>query len=237
MDAAAITAAASCVQAGVLVVAAVVASQQVREARRLREEQAQPYVIVSLETDPSAPFIVNLVIKNLGGTAARNVVVDFDPPLVSSLDTMAGPNRTTEWTALSDGISTLTPGQIMGSMLDSLMSRYANKDQYPDRTQATVHYQGDHGKRGIYEYKYNLDFNVFFGSHYVGRKSFDDLVKAVEDMQKTMKCWTTDGGLKTYTKNLDDRVKEVRDQQASRFLERKIDELKRSEEGHEISPS
>ncbi|HEY3977734.1 MAG TPA: hypothetical protein VGM79_10720, partial [Streptosporangiaceae bacterium] len=225
-DANTITAAASCVQAAVLVGAAVVAVRQVSEARRLREEQAQPYVVVSLETDASSPFMLNLVIKNIGRTAARNVVVDFDPPLVSSIDKLGDPSRITEWTALTDGIPTLVPGQAMSTMLDSLFQRYSSKDQYPGRTQATVRYAEDHDSNKVYSYNYDLDFNVFFGMHWVGSKSFDDLVKAIEGVQGTMKSWTTDNGLKAYTKDFDERVKEASDRRVNVILERKIDELR-----------
>lgn len=60
------------------------------------------------------------------------------------------------------------------SLIDSLINRYAGGDltQFPGSVQATVRYMGDHSRRKVYHYEYDLDFNVFFGSHYVGRKSF-----------------------------------------------------------------
>jgi hypothetical protein len=123
-------------------------------------------------------FILNLVIKNIGTTAARNVAVKFDPPLASSLDQDGAANRVSEWRALTSGIPTLAPGQSMSTMIDSLITRYSG----PDLT---------------YTYVYNLDFNVFFGSYWMGRKSFDDLVKAVDEIRKKIESWTIDGGVKT----------------------------------------
>jgi hypothetical protein len=234
MNAAAIAAVALCAQAGLLLVASVVATRQLREARRIREEQAQPYVVVSLETDSSSPSILNLVIKNIGKTAARNVELKFDPPLVSSLD-RDGPNRISEWTVLKDGILTLAPGQSMSTLIDSLLSRYAGGDltQYPGKVQATVRYKGDFGRRKVYHYEYDLDFNVFFGSHWVGRKSFDDLVKAVDEIRKAVESWTTDQGVKVYVKDLDEAVQERQGWWRERALKDKVEELSRDQETNE----
>lgn len=51
----------------VLAVAAVVAWRQVREARRLREQQIRPFVVVDFEVDRSLFF---LAISNVGTTLA-----------------------------------------------------------------------------------------------------------------------------------------------------------------------
>jgi hypothetical protein len=228
MDANAITAAATCAQAALLLVAAAVAITQVREARRLREEQAQPYVVVSLETDPSSPIILHLVIKNIGRTAARNVVVDFDPPLISSLD-REDASRISEWTVLKDGILTLAPGQSMSTLIDSLLNRYAGGDttHYPGKVQATVNYMGDHGRRRVYSYVYDLDFNVYFGAHYVGRKSFDDLVNSVDRIRKTVEDWTVEGGVRVYAKDFDKLTEERQAWWLERVLARKVEEVSR----------
>ena len=202
--------------------------RQVHEARRLREEQAQPYVVVSLETDPSAPFILNLVIKNMGTTAARNVVVDFDPPLTSSLEQDGAGRTTKEWRALTDGIPTLAPGQSMSTIIDSLFSRYAGNDltKYPGYTQATVTYGDDRRKSRLHTYIYDLDFNMFYGGHWVAQKTIDDLVKTMDEIRKQLKSWTVPGGgIRAYTKDLDQAAQERRDQMLNRMIDRKLAEL------------
>lgn len=201
-----VTAIATCAQAALLIVAAIIAYVQVREARRVREEQAQPYVVVSLETDPSSPFLANLVIRNLGKTVAREVSVTFDPQLVSALDKGSGSDRITEWTVLKDGIRTLVPGQSMSTLIDSLLERYAGEAsmRLTSKFRATVRYKDDRKSPQNYSYEYDLDFDVFFGSHYVGRKSFDDLVKSIDKIRSTVEAWTTDRGIRVYGKSLED---------------------------------
>jgi hypothetical protein len=60
----------------VLVVAAVAAFRQVREAVRTREEESRPYVVVDFETKKGMFF---LVVTNIGRTMARDVRFSFNP--------------------------------------------------------------------------------------------------------------------------------------------------------------
>jgi hypothetical protein len=59
--------------ASILVLAVIIAVYELQDARALRREQAQPYVVASLETEGSEPMIACLVIRNLGTTAAEDV--------------------------------------------------------------------------------------------------------------------------------------------------------------------
>src|SRR5665811_1084107 len=59
----------------VALVAATVGLRQVREARRLREDQAQPYVVAIMEQNLTAPSIIEIAFRNYGTTAARNIHV------------------------------------------------------------------------------------------------------------------------------------------------------------------
>jgi len=196
--AARIGAAAALLQALLLMVAAGVAWVQTREARRLRKAQAQPYVLVSLESEPQSPHLVNLIIQNYGSTAARDISVRFEPQLRSSLET-AGGERADEWSALKQGVPTLVPGQRLSHLFDSLISRYSNSALQSKYT-ATVRYKGDGGRRPQdYEYKYELDFGIWRGGHYVGRKTQDDMVKALEGISSTLKNASTSSGLQVVT--------------------------------------
>src|SRR5687767_13370 len=68
----------------VLLAAALVAWRQVNEARRLREDQARPFVVIDF--DAWGGTITELKIANLGTTLARNVRFEFTPPLSSTFD-------------------------------------------------------------------------------------------------------------------------------------------------------
>src|SRR5262249_58913814 len=77
----AVSAWAACATVGIYIVLGLFAWRQVREARKLREEQARPFVMVDF--DPG--FLVYLTVENLGRTMARDVSIRFDKPLESSL--------------------------------------------------------------------------------------------------------------------------------------------------------
>src|SRR5262245_56092935 len=64
---------------GIAIVAALVAYFQVREARRTREKQAQPNVVVYIDHNAHNWHYMDLVIKNFGQTAAYNVKLNLEP--------------------------------------------------------------------------------------------------------------------------------------------------------------
>ncbi|MFI6783888.1 hypothetical protein [Micromonospora sp. NPDC050276] len=119
----------------VAIVASVAAFWQVREARDLRREQAQPYVIAYMETSPASEHLMDLVIKNVGTTPARDVTVVSVPPLVRT--SLAD----TEWENLEIPavLPMLVPGQEWRSYWDSGIER---KDKgLPDRYEITATYK------------------------------------------------------------------------------------------------
>jgi hypothetical protein len=69
-DWAAVTAWAACATVAVYVVLGIFAWIQVLQARRLREEQARPFVIVDFEPG----FLIYLTVENIGRTMAREIV-------------------------------------------------------------------------------------------------------------------------------------------------------------------
>lgn len=120
----------------VAVVAALYAKRQVEsargsleEARALRREQAQPYVIVSLEASLASPRLIDLVIKNLGTTAAFDVQLTSDPALTRV--------KQDEYVQVWPGytIPTLVPGQevedALGLFVGAERRRAAASRQVP----------------------------------------------------------------------------------------------------------
>ncbi|HXC76155.1 MAG TPA: hypothetical protein VNU19_03810 [Candidatus Acidoferrum sp.] len=154
--------------------------------------EAQPYVVVSLQPDPVARSLINLVIENLGATAAHRVTIEFDPPLTSTFDS-DGSARIGEWTVLKSGIATLVPHQRFTHLIESLIARFGRED-LSNRCTATIRYQGEAPDRREYEYAYELDFGAWYGSHYVGQKSLDDVAKAVEQMAGTLRDFRARAG-------------------------------------------
>lgn len=96
------------------------AYRQVGEARKTREEVAQPNVVIFADFNRVKPQFVDLVIKNFGQTPAYDIIPDVEPL-----------ERTSE-TGASEGIGTvylpskivvLAPGQEWRTVWDSVVSR------------------------------------------------------------------------------------------------------------------
>lgn len=222
MKADAVAALATSIQTGIVAVAAGIAWWQVRESRKLREAQAQPYVVVSLEQDPNVRAAVNLVIRNIGTTVARDVRLSFEPPLVSSLDEPGSDIKVTDWQALK-GIPSLVPGQSMSTLFDLLITRYegmAAGSKYPTETEVTVTYMGEVGKDKQHRYTYLLDFSVFHNGHSFGTKNLNDGVEELEKISNVLKSWDERGSLRTLVKGLDES-REERAAQYKEYLERR----------------
>jgi hypothetical protein len=129
----------------VLVVAALVALWQVREARRIRVAQAQPFVIVDLEIRRGDE--IYLVISNIGGTIARNVRLDFDPILTSTLDEKEGLTPPRDLKPLGDVIPSLPPGKRIAMLFDIFHQRDPAK--YPDLYNVTARFYAAALKRHV----------------------------------------------------------------------------------------
>lgn len=95
-----------------LSVAAVVAWRQVREARRLREEQQRPFVVIDFEVERG--YIAFLAVSNLGTSLARNVRFNFEPTLESAIPSVA----LDKMKMLNAGTSTLAPGKKIRTFFD-----------------------------------------------------------------------------------------------------------------------
>lgn len=197
--------------AGVAIAAGVVAVGQLSEARRLRKEQAQPYVAVSMETKPEVDErFVDLVIRNFGETAAFNVRIGIEP----------WPHRATEdsyarvW--LPEYIPTLVPGQEWRTLWD-FGPRRAGSD-LPNRHAATVHFQDSQEER--FRLQYVLDWGVYENRMQVTTYGAHHAAKALREIQKTTKRWTESaaGGLSVVARDgdaRDDRLRQELDERRS----------------------
>src|SRR5581483_8627405 len=109
-----------------LAVAAFVAWRQVKEAQRLREEQARPFVIIDFHAFQT---IAELTITNIGATLARNVTFKFTPPLVTTHDNSpGGRGNLMNLNIFKNGIPSLPPNKQMKLFFD----------QFPARIQAEL---------------------------------------------------------------------------------------------------
>lgn len=160
----------------------VFAWRQLREARRLRQEQAQltreswaeqarltresqaeqARHAQELREEQARPFVIVdfdpigmlflLVIENVGRTMARNVVVRFDKPLSS---TIKRARELDEAVLFREPIPSLPPGKRLSVPLDVLHARL--EQGLPMTYEVTLRYEGPNGKKYGEGEGYRLD--------------------------------------------------------------------------------
>ena len=113
---------------------------QVRQAKKLREGQARPFVVVDFE--PGDAPIMNLVVANVGRTMARNVRIEVDPPLESGQD-RSWPVPLGKLKLFTEPIPSLAPGKRIVLLFDLLHSR---PDTLPSSYEVRLTYEWEGGK-------------------------------------------------------------------------------------------
>ena len=144
-----------------------------------RDQQIAPYVVVYFDNQTDSP-IFDLVIKNTGRTAARNVEIAFDPPLQTSLK-----NYDIEQLAfIHQVIPTLPPNYEIRASVD-VVKNVLNSVTLPKQYHVKVTFTGGI-KSNKREAEYILDLNVFNGILETHTRSLTDLTKAVEKISNTL---------------------------------------------------
>jgi hypothetical protein len=159
-----------------------VAVWQAGEARRLRLEQAQPYVAIFAEPSPAASWVYEVVIKNFGRTPATNIRVRVAPELRRSGKARGAGERVD----LPDVIPTLVPGQEWRTLWDSQIDRA--DAQLADSHTARVSFRDAAGKRE-FEFEFGIDFEVVARRDVVDVLGLHDVAKALGSISETLKTW------------------------------------------------
>jgi hypothetical protein len=184
--------------------AGLIARSQLREARRQRQQQAQPYVVVFAESSPVGEVVLDVAIKNFGTTAAHDIRIEIDPPLRRA----AASDEEVEIPAV---IPVLVPGQEWRTFWDSGIARA--ESELPDRHAATVRFADSDGREiGPYTFILDLEpvkarqYTVVYGEHHAA--------KALREIRKEIVKWRegADGGLKVYSRDGDARDVRIREQ-------------------------
>lgn len=134
------------VTAGIAFVAALFAGWQLLESRRLREAQAQPFVVVSIESSEADMSFLSLSIQNIGQTLARDVMFEFDPPLQSKLWN-EDPTRDLNGSVfMKRGFASMPPGMLVERFFENMTNRDPS-DNLPWTFEVTVRFSDYRGKR------------------------------------------------------------------------------------------
>jgi hypothetical protein len=152
--------------------------RQVEVARRSRQEQSRPFVVVDFE--PRRRIAIEIVVTNLGSTMAKDVALTFIPDLESTLDE---PNRRVKNVPfLANPIPSLAPAKEHRVLFDEAPKR-RNSD-LPGRYEVSVTYVGHDGHD--YTDQQTLDLGVFWNAPLIREKTLHDVWTTLDQMQQSL---------------------------------------------------
>lgn len=189
LDSTAWTAIGSLAAAGTFVIAGIaawIALRQVRQGRELAEEQARPYVIAFIEERPESSKMLNLVVRNIGQTAARKLRVTVDPPFIRAREDIEG-HHFMDAVFLNETTDVLAPHAELSNFLDSAPERYAA--DLPGALTVTLRYKDRAGTELTDEYK--LDFAA-------GRGDLRPDVHGLHHIAKTLRALAKKQGISSF---------------------------------------
>lgn len=205
------------------------ASKAREQTKELEREKSQPYVVAYLEENGASPHILDLVVKNFGQTAGRNVRLAFKPAL----------NRTKsdggdEPVVLPEVISFLAPGQEWRTILD-VMNERAGRDDMPLSYNGVVRYEGLDGESQSSDVV--VDLHPYKTRRYTEVLGIHHAAKTLREIRDTHKKWNESihGGLKVYSRDGDaqdkKKAREFREHQEERAAEPKPPRSVRARQG------
>jgi hypothetical protein len=207
-------------------VAALVAFFQLRLGQRLRAEQAQPYVVIYAEHNEAHPHFIDLIVKNFGATAARDISITIDPPLQRAaggeIEDVKGPSL----------IRTLVPGQEWRTFWDSTIHR--KEMGMPSRYTATVEFSDSRGQK-LGPYTFDLDWDQIMDRGWIETYGMHQLAEAVRETRDLLKNRGDYHHIRVLAYSGEERDKREREFWEKRRQEREPEQHEREADGHDSS--
>ena len=152
---------------------------QGRQARKSRDDQDRPQIIV--DADYTGRFTTNIVVRNIGHGMAKNITFDFSAPL----QTTSGADIT-ELPYFRHGINFMAPQTDLATVWDSYRNVVQNlrDNGLTEGITITAKYEGRNGES--YETTWTINPLLLEGSGYSEYKGFEDQVQALEDQARTL---------------------------------------------------
>lgn len=156
---------------------AVFAFVQVMEQRAARIAQDSPQILV--DVNYSQRTMINIVVRNIGRGAAKDIRFDFSAPVESS-----GGQRISDLAYFKEGIAFLAPNTEIATVWDSYADAVEvlkNKGLRNGIT-VSVKYKDLRGK--AYSTRWTINPLILEGSGYADYREFEDLVRALEKISR-----------------------------------------------------
>ncbi|MDP8971837.1 MAG: hypothetical protein M3N45_01380 [Actinomycetota bacterium] len=171
---------------------------QGREARKARDDQDRPQIIV--DADYTGRFTTNIVVRNIGHGMAKNITFEFSAPI----ETTSGEDII-ELPYFKHGINFMAPQTDLPSVWDSYQNVVDNlrAKGLTEGITITSKYEDRNGES--YETAWTINPLLLEGSGYSEYKGYEDEVQALEDqaraleriaedLRQTINCRHEDGG-------------------------------------------
>lgn len=152
---------------------------QGREARRARDDEDRPQIIV--DADYTGRYTTNIVVRNIGLGTAKNITFEFSAPLESTSG-----HDIDELPYFKHGINFMAPQTDLPAVWDSYQNVVKNlKDRgLTEGITITSHYEDRQGER--YETEWTINPLLLEGSGYFDYKGYEDEVHALEAQARAM---------------------------------------------------
>jgi hypothetical protein len=164
---------------GTLVVACGILYQG-RQARKARDDQDRPQIIV--DADYTGRFTTNIVVRNIGHGMAKNITLEFSAPL----ECTNNGQDITELPYFKHGINFMAPQTDLPAVWDSYQNVVQNL-RAKGLTQGitiTSKYEDRNGE--AYETEWTINPLLLEGSGYSEYKGYEDQVQALEDQARAL---------------------------------------------------
>jgi hypothetical protein len=153
-----------------------VSEEILKEMKESRDQEVAPYVVAYFDI-PYGKHWIYLVVKNVGKSVAKNVKLEFEPPLKNS-----NVEKISDMHLIKEGIGSIPPGYEIRTFFDSAIS-YFNKSELPLTYKVKISYSG--GLRSdIRSAEQIMDLSAFKGLSFLDEKGMHELVKEVEKLVK-----------------------------------------------------
>jgi hypothetical protein len=152
---------------------------QGREARKARDDQDRPQIIV--DADYTGRFTTNIVVRNIGHGMAKNITFEFSAPI----ETTSGQDIT-ELPYFKNGLNFMAPQTDIAAVWDSyqnVVQSLRDKGLTKGIT-ITSKYEDRNGES--YETEWTINPLLLEGSGYSDYKGYEDQVQALEDQARAL---------------------------------------------------
>ena len=152
---------------------------QGREARKARDDQDRPQIIV--DADYSGRFTTNIVVRNIGHGMAKNITFEFSAPI----QTTSGQDIT-ELPYFKNGLNFMAPQTDIAAVWDSYQNvvQSLRDNGLTEGITITSRYEDRNGES--YETEWTINPLLLEGSGYSDYKGYEDQVQALEDQARAL---------------------------------------------------